>query len=492
MFIFYHVVTLACELYVKRYHLTVLLYIDYCIGVPTLAGLMLYGEPMSILQCFNNMKLLHSMTRTPMAERCRLVMRVSFLLYLLTFSFSPFLRDFFSVICLIFLIPYYVLDYKNSSLALFTGKKYFLFLYVFLVLGIAFSQDVWASFITVSLHSFTSLTLPFVAMECVRSNKDLRHMAYAMMAGLFAQGLNGIYQYSTGYDFIYNLPPKSGRLTGSFSDYRVGNYIALTLIPALSLVWFWRPRYGAFAVPMALLCAAPAVFLMFFSYTRNAYITLFAALFFWMLLLRSFPWRFCLTACVGVVALLPWLQGRLSWEVISQDGRWDLWGLAVSIFKEYPYLGAGIGQYNAAFRELGLSPSKDAITISHPHNIYLQFMCENGLVGLFCALAFLLGIFYWAYKKLRILALQEQVQEQGQSKASSLPVAENSAALCWQVMAMYWCGWGAFLVSAFVGHNFFQRWWLALVMAYLGILLGALTQSLRVCPQQQVENAHLA
>ncbi len=408
-----------------------------------------------------------SKATSPRAELCRFLMRCFFLLYLLTFSYSSFLRDFFPILCLLCLIPYYILDYKNSTLAVFDGKKYFLALYAFLVLGIVFSGDVWASFIKVSLHSFTSLALPFVAMESIRSTKDLRWVAYTLILTLCIQGFNGIYQYIYGHDFIHGIAIKSGRLTGSFSDYRVGNYIALSLIPALSLVWFWRPRYGAWAVPMALLCAAPVLFLMFYSYTRNAYITLFAAFFFWIVLVRAFPWKFCLTLVLGALALLPFLQSRFSLDVLRQDGRWDLWHLAVEVFQEYPLLGAGIGQYNAAFRALGLSPTKDAISISHPHNIYLQFLCENGVVGFILVMVFLLGIFYWGYKKLRFLDVH---------------MAKTEGAVLythWRVTAMYWCGWGAFLASGIVGHNFFQRWWLALVMSYLGILIGALVHALR-------------
>ncbi len=415
-----------------------------------------------------------------MAERCRMLMRCFFLLYLLTFSVAPFFRDFFPVLCLLCLIPYYALAYKESTLAFFDGKKYFVFFYGFLLLGVVFSNDVWSSFIKVSLHSFTSLALPFVAMECIRTTKDLRWVAYTLVLTLCLQGLNGMYQYFTGYDFIHGLPLKSNRLTGSFSDYRVGNYIALTLIPALSLVLFWRPRFKAWAAPLVLLCLMPALFLMFFTYTRNAYIAIFAALFFWTVLFRSFPWKFCLTVIAAVLMALPWLQLRFSWDVIRQDGRWNLWSLAMDVFKEYPWLGAGIGQYNAAFQGLGLSPSKDAITISHPHNIYIQFLCENGVLGFGLVLVFLLGIFYWGYKGLRALCVQEETQRKAKEKELGLKdIPLTAKGLHWRVTALYWCGWGAFLASGIVGHNFFQRWWLALVMAHLGIMIGSLVHVLR-------------
>ncbi len=400
----------------------------------------------------------------PAPERWRMLMRGFFLLYVLTFSLAPFFRDFFPILCLLCLIPYYALDYKKSTLAFFDGKKYFLFFYVFLLLGVLFSQNVWASFLKVSLHSFTSLALPFVAMESIRSGKELRMVAYTLVLALCGQGINGIYQYVTGFDLVHNIAIMGKRLTGSFSDYRVGNYIALSLIPAFSMSMFLRPRFGSWAVPITLACLAPAFFLMIFSYTRNVYITLACAFFLWIVLLRVFPWKFFLTAVLAFVASLPWLHSRFSWETLSQDGRWDLWGLAYEVFQTFPWFGAGIGQYNSAFRALGLSPLKDAITISHPHNIYIQFLCENGIIGFVLVMIFLLGMLWWGFSKLRFLAFYTK---------------DSAFLIHWRMTALYWCGWGAFLASGLVGHNFFQRWWLAMVMAYLGIMIGAMVHALR-------------
>ncbi len=408
--------------------------------------------------------ILSSFTQQSVPERWRTLMRIFFLLYLLTFSLAPFFRDFFPILCLLCLFPYYALDYKKSTLAFFDGKKYFLFLYVFLALGVFFSQDVWASFLKVALHSFTSLALPFVAMESIRNRKELRLVGCTLLLALFGQGLNGIYQYMTGYDLVHGIGIMGKRLTGSFSDYRVGNYIALSLIPAFSMVMFLRSRFGMWSLPILLLCLTPALFLMVFSYTRNVYITLMCAFILWTVLLRVFPWKLFLTAVLGFVAFLPWLHNRFSWETLRQDGRWDLWNLAFEVFKEFPLLGAGIGQYNSAFRALGLSPLKDAITINHPHNIYIQFLCENGVIGFALAMCFLLGVLWWGFSKLRFLASH---------------ATEGSFLLHWRVAALYWCGWGAFLASGLVGHNFFQRWWLALVMAYLGIMIGAVVHALR-------------
>ncbi len=403
------------------------------------------------------------------ATHCRQAMQYCFLLYLVTFSFAPFFRDFFAVLCLLCLIPYYILDYKGSTWHFFDGKKFFLFFYAFLAFGIIFSQNIGNSFFLVSLHSFTSLTLPFVGMECVRSGREVRFVTWALVCALFLQGCNGVYQYVVGCDLVYATPIMFGRLTGSFGDYRVGNYMALVLIPATSVYYILRDSYARWAFPLTLILLSPAFFLLFFSYTRNAYITLAAAAMLLSILLRVFPWKLCFMGGIAFVGLLQFSDIRLSAAVIQGDGRWSLWSMAVNIFKEFPIVGAGIGQYNSAFRALGLSPERDAISIKHPHNIYLQFLSENGLVGFCLVMVFLFGILWWGYKNLRVLQKVRNAHKE----------AINEKRFVWLAAALFWCGWGAFLVSGIVGHNFFQRWWQALVMAHLGVMIGLIVSMLR-------------
>ncbi len=397
-------------------------------------------------------------------------MRSFFLLYLVTFSFTPFLRDFFAVFCLLCLLPYYFLDYQNSTLKLFDGKKYFVLYYIFLVLGITFSQNIAGSFKIVLLHSFTSLTLPFVAMECVRNIRELKHVLWALILALFVQGCNGVYQYFTGYDFILHTAINSGRLTGSFSDYRVGNYIALTLIPASAIFLTLRQTQKIKSFIYTSLLLSPAVFLMFFSYTRNAYITLVVAMFLGAVIWRVLPWKVLIALGVGGIGLLQLPSIRLSWSVIQSDNRWTLWEYAWELFKENPIFGAGLGMYQSAVIDmLKLAGNSSHQILSHPHNIYLQFLCENGLVGFLLVMAFLLGILCWSYKKLRMLIVQYK-----SVKITNFATQDN---LYWRIAVFFWCGWGAFLASGIVGHNFFQRWWQALVMAYLGVLIGIITRA---------------
>lgn len=409
-----------------------------------------------------------------MAERWWQGMFWGFWLYLALFPFGHALREVLPSFCALCLIFYYRYNWKNSTLRRFGAKWLFVLFFATALWGVVMSQDVWQSFLHVGRGTNKAFVLPFVAMECARGEKELRRLIWALALACFWQGCNGIYQSITGFDFVDNTPLVSGRLTGSLSDYRVGNYIALTLIPASSLWFVLRQRMGrpsSLALMTALL--GPGLYLLYFTYTRNGYLAVLAALVLWYAIVSGrVNWRpLALVALVLVVAGFV-LPQRLGVETLVGDGRWDLWRFGWAVFMENPWQGAGFGQYNVAFRELGFVPSKDPLTISHPHSIYLQLLCEAGIVGFVLGLSFLLGMLYWGWRHIR-----PRLSEELQAAANWVGRAQGSAH--WRMTGLLWCGWGAYLVSGVFGHDFFRIWWQAMVMAYLGVMIGATVNGAR-------------
>lgn len=399
--------------------------------------------------------------------------------YIVVFSVGPNVREFFPSLCLLCLILYYRQDWKNSTLRKFTARPLFIFFYLAAASGIIFSQDIPHSFLHVMKGANKAFILPFVAMECVREEKDLRRLVWAFVLAAFWQGCNGIWQSVTGYDFIDHTPPIYGRLTGSLSDYRVGNYMALILIPAASVWFFLRERLSRWAAVFCLaLLLGPGLYLLYFTYTRNAYLTVMVGGVLWLMLCGRRP-RWNVVALLGgagvlLAALLP---QRLSLAVISGDGRWDLWQFAWAIFKDHPLTGVGFWNYNAAFREMGLVPGRDPITISHPHSIYLQLLCESGILGFTLAMIFLFGMLIWGWRAIGPLVRAEVAQAHQDAATSAY----------WRITAVFWCVWGAYLVSGIAGHDFFRIWWQAVVMTHLGIMIGAVVnghERLRVSAAQ--------
>lgn len=385
----------------------------------------------------------------------------SFWFSLASFPIGYGMREVMPVLSFIFLLLYYRHEWHNSVLRRLDARRLFYCLWLMVGIGVCFSTDPLASLLHAGTGVNKGFILPFIAMECVRDEKDLRRLVWACALACFWQGLDGIWQAATGRDFIMGYTRNAGRLTGSLGDYTVGNYIALALIPTFGL-WFVLRR-GLDAVSSAFLCLAvfwPAFFLLQGAASRSGVLAVAASFGFWALLRRRrWQWRILLWPLLALGLFILCQPQRLTPEHVIDDGRWSLWNLGWRVFLEHPWFGAGAGQYNAAFRSLGLAPLKDEITISHPHNLYLDMLYAHGLVGFCLGMIFLLGFLWWGYRRIRPRLAEEY--------------AERDASPYWRLTAWFWIGFAGWLVNGIFGHDFYRIWWLGLAMSHLGVMIGA-------------------
>lgn len=383
-----------------------------------------------------------------------------FWLSLALFPIGYGFREVMPPLCGIFLVLYYRHSWRQSVAARL-GRLWLLFVCAALMTagGVVFSTDPWQSLLHAGMGVNKAYILPFIAMECVRDISDLRRLCWASVFACFWQGLDGIYQALTGHDFIMGYGYR-GRLTGSLGDYTVGNYLALALPPAFG-VWYvlWR-QMGKWS--SGLLFAAlfwPPAFLFVGASSRSAVLAIVAVLAVWAAW-RHGGWRhWGLPALAGAIFMV--FEGaRFAPQAVLGDNRWDLWRLGWEVFLAHPWLGAGAGQYNAAFRALGLAPIQEVITISHPHNLYLDMLYAHGLVGAGLGFTFIFGFLIWGAKALgphvRQWALQGDMAEY------------------WVLAAWFGLGYVAWLVNGIFGHDFYRIWWLALAMCNLGVMIGAI------------------
>ena len=344
-----------------------------------------------------------------------------------------------------------------------------------MLIGVLFSTQPFNSLLHAGTGINKGFILPFIAMECVREEKDLRRLVWACAFACCWQGADGVWQAVSGRDFIMGYPLSSGRLTGSLGDYPVGNYIALALIPAFAIWFILREKFGY--AKSTLLAAAllwPAFFLLLGAAARSGILALAVALGLWCWLVRkgdSLLQRFFLSCAASFCLLalcfvLTPRQGVATAASVVDDGRWKLWELGWRVFCEYPWFGAGAGQYNAAFRALGLAPAPgDPITMSHPHSLYLDVLYAHGIVGFVPGMIFLFGFLLWGYRRIRPGLLAEWTGRAG--------------GLYWHLAAAFWAGYAGWLVNGIFGHDFYRTWWLALAMSYLGIMTGAVVNGIQ-------------
>ena len=391
----------------------------------------------------------------------------TFWLSLASFPIGYGVREALPPAAFLFLLGYYRFSWNESVLARLSVRWLFLCLFGMAVIGIVFSTNVWQSFLHVGREVNKAFILPFVAMECVRDEKDLRRLVWASVIACFWEGMDGIWQAFTGRDFILGYPLHNGRLTGSLADYCVGNYIALALIPAFG-VWHILRR-DLDRPTTAFLCAGllwPAFFLLFGASARSGILAVAAVLILWPVMgARRITWKRFLWPAALVVLFCLFQPERFSPERVAGDGRWSLWSIGWRITQEYPWFGAGAGRYSDTLQSLALLPAKDPVTISHPHNVYLDLLYAHGVTGFTLGMIFLFGFLLWAFLHLRPRLLDE--------------IESHGKTVYWRLTAWFWLGYAGWLINGITGHDFYRIWWLALAMSYLGVMTGAVANGLR-------------
>lgn len=433
------------------------------------------GTPMSLKAGWASWRELH---RTDPGEFWHSLLFVSFWLHIAFFPLGYGFREVMPCINFIFLLLYYRYRWHESVLRHLPVLPLFGCFFLMIVLGVVFSTNPMDSLMHACIGLNKAYILPFIVMECVHRTRDLKRLVAACVVALFWEGIDGVWQWFTGYDFIMGYPLHFGRLTSSLDDYWVGNYVALMLIPAFGF-WYMCRRRFSFLRSVLLYCAVfwPAYFLFVGAAARAGMLALAGALFLWFLISRQgLSWAGILVPLLvaGVFYGLQIDPTRMDMQTVMVDGRWSLWHLAWAVFRAHPIMGAGIWQYNSAFRALGLAPERDEITITHPHDIFLDLLCSHGIVGTALGLIFLFGMVIWGMRILlpRLAAVRKgRYAEDGD--------APGSSALYWQLTGLFFMGYVGWILNGVFGHDFYRNWWLSLAMIFLGTAIGAIIQGLR-------------
>jgi O-antigen ligase len=276
------------------------------------------------------------------------------------------------------------------------------------------------------------------ALEFMRRGRDAKLLAALTAAMSFYYGITGVVEY-------LNL--------GHITNKRFGNMMSLA-IPALFALPVLLDKFGKLRRPLIVLIAFPGVFYWSVAQARSGWFGLAAAA-------AAFAWIRLGTKRTAVlfaaIAVVVFMLGppRLSYEAIASDARWEIWRVGVEVFKEYPLLGSGINTFEPAYESVGAAfdPKRFDLPVPHPHNVYLQFLLETGLIGGAVFAAFLIGQIVFAIRIIR-------------RKATRFPDP-------WLAAACFWSSSVGYAVTAFSAHNFFRTWWLGLAMTILGAAAGA-------------------
>jgi putative inorganic carbon (hco3(-)) transporter len=224
------------------------------------------------------------------------------------------------------------------------------------------------------------------------------------------------YQYFSG-DFL----TLDGRASGPFIN---ANYLAMYLSPAVVALWihlvrlilnnfkfsnFFLTACGAFVYSIALLLTQSYGAILGVIGAMTIYLILNWNLFKRngkdreLLMLKRIVYLLCVLGVVVIASGLLIFVNTEKWRVLlelaersSSSVRLQIYQISAALIAQNPWLGIGLGQYEAVYNLqavsiLGKAPYEWVMI--HPHNIFLAFWLNLGLAGLLMFLIIIVSAF---------------------------------------------------------------------------------------------------
>ncbi|MBI5239996.1 MAG: O-antigen ligase family protein [Elusimicrobia bacterium] len=185
----------------------------------------------------------------------------------------------------------------------------------------------------------------------------------------------------------------SSRAHGTINAVSYGEIMGLALVGGASLVAV-RRRLGVAVGRSAMAFCALVCLAWVLSGTRGAWLGALVSLGLLRALLA--PRRAVLELAGASLAagMLVLVAGRMrnagALDAVSFTCRWELWDVALRMFRDHPVSGVGIHNFGAMFPRYHSVPFLWQQTWGDPHNLWLAQLAERGVVG-FTALCLLLG-----------------------------------------------------------------------------------------------------
>jgi O-antigen ligase len=262
-------------------------------------------------------------------------------------------------------------------------------------------------------RSFIFIRGPLFALCLVllllRKREQLELFEKAALGWCIFIMLDSLFQYVVGMDILGHARLEQIRLTGPFNKNVPGIY-SLRLYPMaiaglLLVLSQQRARWLAHGLMVFMLLAELFSFLsgeriVFLLFTVINLAALVAVV--WVLrpsrtLLLS-GLAVLLAGAVGVVLYAQTMVARTIGYFLAQlrnfqdTGYYDIFRLALRLWQQSPWVGIGTGYYTDACKALHYETRYEGCP-EHPHNIYLQWLSENGVIGLLLFVLFLFLLF---------------------------------------------------------------------------------------------------
>ena len=228
----------------------------------------------------------------------------------------------------------------------------------------------------------------FIIALCIRNKKTLFTMLAVFFVDFGIDNLVAFYQHFSGM---------TDRGWGFGSSVLTISGLMVMLVPIFCVILLDKefPNYVKAAALWALGCVG---FGMYGNQSRGSWL-------FNMIMVPIVSLPYIMKRFIHVVAVLAVLGGVI-WGFSTQPqyvarfesitntttdgsnlGRFEVWTSAIDMFKDYPAIGVGIGQWRTKYEESYRLPSENQ-HLYHAHNNFIQLLSEVGILGLLGVLIF--------------------------------------------------------------------------------------------------------
>ncbi|MBR2179142.1 MAG: O-antigen ligase family protein [Selenomonadaceae bacterium] len=258
------------------------------------------------------------------------------------------------------------------------------------------------------MGEFYRVLLLFFAMVYIKNFKQLKVVLISFLFASLLNDLAGVFQ-----SFVLS----GGRAWGlthwftMFASVLLIQFPVQVFIASLSVMPIWSRILAGITSMLSILC-------LILSQTRGAWLAFLATLVIFVLINKDYR-----TAALKLfsVILIGFMIASIKFPVLTErfvsisnmntvtiKERFLMWESASNIFKDYPIHGIGQRMFNKMYNtkyilpEAKERPSANNKGHDHPHNNFMKFLCEGGIIGAF-SFIFLHGYFcqrlYKLYKQ---------------------------------------------------------------------------------------------
>ncbi len=266
----------------------------------------------------------------------------------------------------------------------------------FLVNLISLVNVINTDYVFVSVKGFIGkvteyVLLYFIIVESVKTKKQFRNIIGVILFSCALIGIDGIFQWIFGIDYMRLRHPIGSRISASFKNpNHFAGWLSTVLPITMSLFLFGSKGRKWPRIAFGMLSALLFICLLLAG-SRGAWLGFVGALLL-MGVLKSKKLLLITLICILIVpfAAVGGFKGRLTSIFSINEGPIDrvrviLWKETSVMIKDRPLLGHGVNTFMSNWSNYGVGK-----TLGHPyypHNCYLHMAAETGLIGL--------GMFIW-------------------------------------------------------------------------------------------------